>query len=215
MVYQSITHHSIAKVASSLLETSVESLASHSLAASSAGHVLAVDKILGIVVVMVTILMRLLLSRGMSTLLLQHLLASSLLPFVLKQFTRTCRNFKSFNKRLNFNHKSNSRKENVQLSVYLSISHKNPCHIIITMSHHAYWPSYNLYIKIYLCCINDNIYWTIKCQEHMVESCETINPCRPFLDISMFVHLKHFMIIKLLLLNCKINVEWFFWIDVA
>ena len=43
----------------------------------------------------------------------------------------------------------------------------------------------------YLCCVNDNINWTIKCQEHMVDSREMINPRRPFLDISVFIHLKH------------------------
>ena len=55
---------------------------------------------------------------------------------------------------------------------------------------YGFW-NFTIFNKIYLCCVNDNINWTIKCQEHMVDSREMINPRRPFLDISVFIHLKH------------------------
>ena len=44
--------------------------------------------------------------------------------------------------------------------------------------------------QLYLYGVNDNVDGTIECQEHMVYPSESLNPVRPFFDLSIMIHLE-------------------------
>ena len=50
--------------------------------------------------------------------------------------------------------------------------------------------------QLYLYSVNDNVDGTIECQEHMVYPSETLNPVRPFFDLSIMIHLEKYKVSK-------------------